>query len=104
MDYIILTTSILASLSTYHQVYRVKQNKSSKDISFVHITSVFANMISHLVYSTEISNKMLTFTFGNGVAATFILIAISLYYRKQKVKFSTELVELKTHVENSNDI
>ncbi len=95
MDYVILTTSILASLSTYHQVYRVKVNKSSKDISFPHIVSVFSNMITHLVYSTEINNRMLTFTFGNGVAATFILIAISIYYRpkKQQQKQFIELNE-----------
>ncbi len=103
MDYIILTTSILASLSTYHQVYRVKKNESSKDISFPHIISVFANMISHLVYSTHIGNNMLTFTFGNGVAATFILIAISLYYRKQKIRFDVDLVELKSDIVTSSE-
>jgi uncharacterized protein with PQ loop repeat len=94
MEYAILTTSILASLSTYHQVYRVKTNKSSKDISFPHIISVFLNMITHLVYSTQINNKMLTFTFGNGVSATFILIIISLYYRNRRhINEPIELVE-----------
>jgi uncharacterized protein with PQ loop repeat len=82
MEYVVLTTSILASLSTYHQVYRVAKNKSSNDISFPHILSVFANMITHLAYSTMIHNTMLTVTFANGSVATFVLISCSWWYHR----------------------
>ncbi len=80
MDYVILSTSILASLSTYHQVYRVIKNKSSKDISFPHVICVFANMVSHMIYSLFIHNTMLSVTFANGVTASFVLILSSIYY------------------------
>ncbi len=92
MDAFILTTSLLASLSTYHQIYTIIKNKSSKDISFIHVSSVFLNMISHLIYGIELHNQTLTITFGNGVAATGLLIVAGVYFKKKPSPNHIELV------------
>jgi len=83
-DYFILSSSILASVSTYHQIYRVIKNRSSKDISFFHVMCVFYNMITHLIYAIHLQQNMLQITFGNGVAATGCLLIIGGYFWKQQ--------------------
>jgi uncharacterized protein with PQ loop repeat len=82
MDAFILSTSLCASLSTYHQIFRIIKNKSSDDISFIHVSAVFLNMISHLIYGVKIHNQILSITFGNGVAATGLLLLVGSYYLK----------------------
>lgn len=86
MDHFILTTSLCASLSTYHQIFRIIKNKSSKDLSFIHITAVFLNMISHLIYGINLQNQTLSITFGNGAAATGLLLMIGCYFYIKDVK------------------
>ena len=99
MDQFIITTSALASLSTYHQVFRLFKNKSSNDISFIHVSSVLFNMLSHLIYSIMHQNQTLTITFGNGLAATAILLLISCYYYKRN---ETHVLLDKTEIEIEN--
>ena len=87
MDYAILATSSIASLSTYHQIFTIYQNKSSKDMSFIHIISVFFNMLFHMIYAIEINNKNLIITFTNGTAAmTFLIMIASYYYIKKPLQ------------------
>ena len=84
LNILILITSFAASLSTYHQIFRVYKNQSSKDISFIHVTSVFFNMITHLCYAVDISNQNLVITFANGTVATFLLLFIAIYFSPLK--------------------
>lgn len=97
MEPFILSTSLCASLSTYHQIFRIIKNKSSDDISFIHVSAVFLNMISHLVYGVKLDNQTLSITFGNGVAATGLLLLVGGYF--SRVKRDIKHIEL-TNIEN----
>jgi len=81
-NYFIYLTSIIASLSTYHQVFLLYSHKNAENISIINIGCVFSNMCSHFIYSLIIKNTALTLTFANSVVAVGIFLSTAVYYKK----------------------
>jgi len=81
MKLFMTTTSICASLSTYHQVYKIKKRKNAHHISLVNMSAVWINAGANLLYAISIKEPRLMMTFGNSFISLSTLICHTLYYR-----------------------
>ena len=79
--HMLLGTSIASSLSTYHQVHKIRKQKSSKNISIANVASVWTNISANFVYATSIKNKRLMLTFGNSFISLSWFLANALVYK-----------------------
>ena len=78
---VLLCTSVASSLSTYHQVHKIRKKKCSKNISTINVASVWTNMGANLVYALSLNNKRLIFTFGNSFVSLSWFLANTIYYK-----------------------
>jgi uncharacterized protein with PQ loop repeat len=76
----LIATSIFSSLSTYHQVHKIRKRKCSKHISLPNVSAVWLNMTTNLIYAISIHNTRLMFTFGNSFISLSTLLGHVLYY------------------------
>lgn len=81
MKRIITCTSIAASMSTYHQVYKIKRRKNAQHISLVNISAVWLNATANMLYAMSIKEPRLTMTFSNSFVSLSTLLCTTLYHR-----------------------
>ena len=77
----LVATSIMSSMSTYHQVHKIRRAKCSKHISLVNIGAVWLNMSANLAYALTIRNPRLIFTFSNSFVSLSTLLSTTVYYK-----------------------
>jgi uncharacterized protein with PQ loop repeat len=81
MKVLLTGTSICASMSTYHQVHKIRNRKDSRHISLINIGAVWVNATSNLLYAIAIKEPRLTMTFSNSCISLSTLLFTTLYYR-----------------------
>ena len=79
--HVLIGTSVMSSLSTYHQVHKIRTQKCAKNISILNVSTVWTNMMVNFVYATNINNKRLMLTFGNSTLSLSWFLANTLYYK-----------------------
>lgn len=79
----LVATSLMSSMSSYHQVHKIRVRKSAAHISLVNIGAVWLNMTANLAYAFTIKNPRLIFTFSNSFVSLSTLLANAIYYHNR---------------------
>ena len=77
---ILVISSTLSSVCTYHQVARVRKAKDKHTVSYIHVGGMLANLLTHFIYAFAIDELTLKVTIGTSFTSCLVLFSVMCYY------------------------